>query len=359
MRKVWIVPLVSLLVFTVVGFVSQHGLVISIEAAPPSTETPESVNGDDPGGFPLVTQTYLGYNLATAPNAPILLRQAPFVPYDEVDQRLVQGNVQHRLVDSTELLHFTPNFNVETKSTPELILTESSSPTEAEIADSFVLTTLDELAGGQEYEVPAELDFVAVVIYDRVADSVLAIAHLEPEPVCGEIPKRGALALMDPEDAPKTCVAIDDTSDLNRTGTPPTEVDIDDYHLIVEGMVDNPLNLTFEDLRQYPSTSEVVLLICSGFFADNVEWTGVPLSVLLEDAQINPDYKALRLESGSDGYWVNLEKDEFNPEDIIVAYEVNGGDIPLEHGYPVRVAIKDAYGSKWVKWLKRIEVLEE
>lgn len=356
MRRFLFVGLAFLLIFAVAAIFARGS--VYIEAASPTSETPEPADASD-SGFPLVNQSYLTYNQGTPSDAPILLRQAAFTAYNEDEQQSVWGNVQHRLVEDAEILRLTPNFLVDSESVPELILTESESPTKSDISNSFSFSNLQDLTGVQEYEVPVDQEFSAVVVYDREADSVLAIAQLEPEPVCDEIPKRGALALERPEDAPKTCVAIDDIIELNETGTSPTEVDIEDYRLVVEGMVDNPLNLTFEDLKQYPATSEVVLLICSGFFADNVEWTGVPLSLLFEEAQIDPDYKAIRLESGSDGYWTYLEKDEFKPEDVILAYQVNGEDIPLEHGYPVRVVIKDEYGAKWIKWLKRIEVSEK
>jgi len=102
-----------------------------------------------------------------------------------------------------------------------------------------------------------------------------------------------------------------------------------------------------------------VILICSGFFADNVEWTGTPVSAILEAARPRADFKSLRITSGSDGYWVNLEREDYDFEQVILAYQVNGEDIPLEHGYPVRLVIKDEYGAKWVKWVEHIEVLEK
>jgi len=63
--------------------------------------------------------------------------------------------------------------------------------------------------------------------------------------------------------------------DLHPTGRP-VEVDIDEYRLVVDGLVERPLSLTYEELLSRPQISEVVLLICPGFFWDNAQWTGTP-----------------------------------------------------------------------------------
>ena len=53
---------------------------------------------------------------------------------------------------------------------------------------------------------------------------------------------------------------------------------------MIEGLVETPLSLTYEEVLAYPAVTEVVLLICPGFFADNAEWAGVPVTTLLEEA---------------------------------------------------------------------------
>ena len=360
MRKVWLVLALFLIVSAVVIAFAALNPMSSMEAASQSPETQPAPTAFKSGGsgYPLNEPIEQGYDNHTPDDAPILLRQAPFVAFGD-GERQAWGNVQHRLVGETEILHLTPNFMVAPGFSAEIVLTESDHPSAAEIAKTSALAVLDASGGQQEFEVPSGEDFAAVVIYDRTGDTVLAIAQLEPEPLCGDVPARYALASSTPADAPHVCVAINDTAALNKTGTAPAEVDIDAYRLTVGGAVDNPLTLTFDELKEFPSTSEVVLLICSGFFADNVEWTGVPLSAVLEEAQAEPGYRAIRVESGSDGYYVTLEKSTVRPEDVILAYQVNGQDIPLEHGYPVRLVIRDAYGSKWVKWVKDIEVLPQ
>lgn len=353
-RLVLTVGLIGVILFISLLWLSP----VSTGAGTPPDSTPDASEFASGSGFPVDQEMSYGYDQSTPPGTPILLRQAPLEPYDGREQG-AWGNVQHRLVGGAEIVRLTPNFTVAEERSVSLVLITADAPTEADIASAAVVIDLESPKGAQEYDVPTDLNFNAATVYDPKAKVVLAIARLEPEPVCGDIPVRSALSLKQPEDAPKTCIAIDPTEGLNKTGTTPDEVNIEEYRLVVDGLVDNPLELTFEQLKQYPSTSEVVLLICSGFFADNVEWTGASLAAVLEAAKAAPNFKALRITSGSDGYWVYLEKENYNFDDVILAYQVNGEDIPLEHGYPVRLVIKDEYGAKWVKWVKHIEVLEK
>ena len=172
----------------------------------------------------------------------------------------------------------------------------------------------------------------------------------------------------DPSEVDNSKLPITRVEGLNRTGLPP-EVNIEAYRLKVEGLVENPLSLSYEQLLSYPTVTGVVLLICPGFFADNAEWTGIPVTIILEDAGIKPEatevvFKAI------EGPTLNEYTGEVNTvysrslplEDIMgndgiyLANTVNGQTLPLEHGYPLRVVAKGIYGGYWVKWLEVIEV---
>jgi DMSO/TMAO reductase YedYZ molybdopterin-dependent catalytic subunit len=172
-------------------------------------------------------------------------------------------------------------------------LTQSARPARKDIA-AAPLADVKSPESAQEYDVPKDLDFAAVVIYNRDAGTVAAIARLQPEPACAVVPERSSLARQRPSQAPMICLTINEIAELNRTGTPPDTVDIASYRLAVQGEVDNPLSLSYEDLEKFPPTSQVVLLICGGVFADTAEWTGVPLSAVLEQARVRPDYRTIR-----------------------------------------------------------------
>ena len=290
-------------------------------------------------------------------DSPILLRQAAFQAYNP-DPQGAWGDVQHRRVPGGEVLRLAPSFKARPGPTLKIVLTASPAPTLKEIDAAPTLAKLDSLTGPQEYPVPADQAFGAVVIYNWQEGTVAAIAPLKPEPTCDTIPTRGNLARTPLETAPDTCLAIQTAADLNRTAAPPDNLDVGAYRLTVTGQVEKPLSLSYADLKQYPTTSQVLLLICSGVFADTAEWTGVPLSALMEQAGVKPDFKSVRFQS-VDNYWGTLDRKEFKPEDIMIAYKVNGEDLPPAHGYPMRVAIRNVYGSKWVKWVSKVEFLDK
>jgi DMSO/TMAO reductase YedYZ molybdopterin-dependent catalytic subunit len=159
---------------------------------------------------------------------------------------------------------------------------------------------------------------------------------------------------MHPADVDNSTLPITPVEELNRTGKP-QEYDLDDYRLVVDGLVENPLSLSYEDLLSRPEVTETVLLICPGFVWDNATWTGTPLSLILEEAGVSPEATKVRFVAG-DGYRQTLSLEYAMADGVFLAYEVNGETLPTEHGYPIRLVVRHQYGSKWVKWLESIEV---
>jgi len=158
-----------------------------------------------------------------------------------------------------------------------------------------------------------------------------------------------------PADVDNSTLPITPVEELHHTGRT-QEYDLDTYRLVVDGLVENPLSLSYDEVLSFPQVTETVLLICPGFFWDNAEWTGTPLSLILEEAGLSPDASTVRLTAG-DGYSQNLSLEEAMADGVFLAYEVNGGTLPPDHGYPIRLVARHQFGSRWVKWVERIEVL--
>jgi DMSO/TMAO reductase YedYZ molybdopterin-dependent catalytic subunit len=95
-----------------------------------------------------------------------------------------------------------------------------------------------------------------------------------------------------------------------------------------------------------------VLLICSGFFYDYLEWEGVPLQTLLEKAGTS-DYARVTFTS-VDGYSAGFKKQEVQSSLILVALKGNGVPLPRAHGFPARLVAEDFFGNRWVKYLTAI-----
>ena len=142
--------------------------------------------------------------------------------------------------------------------------------------------------------------------------------------------------------------------ELGITGTA-QDVNITEYRLIVNGLVEEPLSLSYEDILSYPSITEVVVLVCPDVFVDVAEWTGVPLMTILAEAGIRPEASQVFFHA-IDGYSRRLSLEHINTSGVFLAYGVNGQKLPPEHGFPLRVVDKDSDGSFWVKWLQQIEI---
>src|SRR5690348_5046235 len=159
------------------------------------------------------------------------------------------------------------------------------------------------------------------------------------------------------------------------------------YQLAIDGAVGNPLSFTVQDLKNMPSVKHVATLECAGngraFLAPrvrgvqwelgavgNAEWTGVSLASLLDRACLQDDVCEIVLEGADRGTPSDLPRDS-EPiafarsisrakairGDVLVAYEMNGQELPLEHGYPVRAIVPGHYGMASVKWLTHIEAV--
>jgi hypothetical protein len=278
------------------------------------------------------------------------------------DQQGAWGTVWHVNVDGKAMLRFAEDFRAVNGPALEVILTESTEPTRQEIAEGYKLVAdLKALEGTQEYQIPSDIEldsYQTVAIYGRDLDAVWATAELPeifPEPAPTPMYTKEELIHMDPAEVGETGLPITPVEKLNRTGRP-AEIDIEKYRLVVDGAVENPLSLSYEDILAYPEKTDVVLLVCPGVFVDNAQWSGVPVSLILEEANPKPGAKEVRFYAGS--YRSVLTLEEAQREGTYLAHHVNGQGLPEEHGFPLRLVAEGKYGSRWVKWLDRIEVLE-
>lgn len=149
-----------------------------------------------------------------------------------------------------------------------------------------------------------------------------------------------------------------------------------DYRLMINGLVDKPLVFTYEDLERFPRSSGVYFCECAANtgmewagaqlngaqfthgMIHNMEYVGVSLRTLLEEAGIRPEAKWIYVEgadASSNGRSIPIEK---ALDDCMVAFKANGEALRKEHGYPARLVVPGWEGNLWVKWLRRIELLD-
>ncbi len=157
------------------------------------------------------------------------------------------------------------------------------------------------------------------------------------------------------------------------------------WRLTLDGEVARPLALTYDALRALPSKTLLVTLECAGNgrraldppaegepfgygVASTAEWTGVPLRTVLEAAGLRPTAREV-LFVGADGgpnpeaggatmaFERSLPVERAMHPDTLLAYAMNGEELPIAHGFPLRVLVPGWYGVAAVKWLVRITVL--
>jgi DMSO/TMAO reductase YedYZ molybdopterin-dependent catalytic subunit len=133
------------------------------------------------------------------------------------------------------------------------------------------------------------------------------------------------------------------------------------WRLKIDGLVDRPMELTYDDLRALPASEGYYTLMCisnevGGDLWGNAYWRGVKLGYLLEQAGVHADgFKAVF--SAADDYKDSVMLDRALHPDTLLAWEMNGAPLAREHGFPARLLIPGIYGMKNVKWLSGISIV--
>ena len=136
-------------------------------------------------------------------------------------------------------------------------------------------------------------------------------------------------------------------------------LDGETYRLTVDGLVENPLTLSYDDLLSYPMESRLVYLNCVegwGFWA---KWTGPRLTDIFEDARVKPEAKTVILHCADELGYTSLKLDYILKKDIIIALKLNDITLPPDRGFPFQVVAEGKFGYKWAKWVTRIELSSE
>ncbi|MBX6315301.1 MAG: sulfite oxidase [Isosphaeraceae bacterium] len=174
-----------------------------------------------------------------------------------------------------------------------------------------------------------------------------------------------------------------------RTHFEAPEIEAKSWKLAVEGEVEHPFELSYDELRRMPSQTVTVLLECSGngrVFLEppqvgirwelgavgTAQWKGVPLAAVLERAGVKPNAVEVILEGADKGefqdpnpktpgvipYARSLPLAKAKAPEVLLAYEMNGEPLPPRHGHPVRAVVAGWYGMASVKWLRRVIVVD-
>ena len=136
----------------------------------------------------------------------------------------------------------------------------------------------------------------------------------------------------------------------------PQIVDKETYQLQVNGLVENPMNYSYDDLLStYPHYKKVVTLDCVEGWSVTILWEGIRIADILET--VNPNVTATTLIFRAyDGYSTSLPLNFTRDNDILLAYKMNNVTLPAERGFPFQLVAESKWGYKWIKWVTDIEI---
>ena len=132
------------------------------------------------------------------------------------------------------------------------------------------------------------------------------------------------------------------------------------YRLRVDGLVDAPLDLSYDDVRTHLPQTELQrdFQCVTGWRVHDVRWAGVRLRDVLDRAALRPTATHVRVWSFDGTYTETLTVEQARRDDVLVAHTMEGTPLESQHGGPVRLYVAPMYGYKSLKWLERIEVTD-
>lgn len=142
----------------------------------------------------------------------------------------------------------------------------------------------------------------------------------------------------------------------------PPVVDVNTWRLIVDGLVDNPLSLTLDDIRKRPSVTQAITLECisnpvGGDLISSGIWTGVRLKDILQQAGMKTNVKQVYMEA-ADGFYESITPADIQDDRTLLVYDMDGQSLSAEHGYPLRIYIPNRHGMKMPKWITHLKGID-
>jgi DMSO/TMAO reductase YedYZ molybdopterin-dependent catalytic subunit len=139
----------------------------------------------------------------------------------------------------------------------------------------------------------------------------------------------------------------------------PQQVDVEDYHLEITGLVGNPQTYTYDEvISNNQPHKKVVTLNCVEGWSATILWEGLLVKDLLTQASPFPNAKVVIFHA-YDGYTTSLPIDYIMDNNIIMAYKMNEIVLPPERGFPFQLVAESKWGYKWIKWVTEIELSDD
>jgi len=140
------------------------------------------------------------------------------------------------------------------------------------------------------------------------------------------------------------------------------KVDKENWRLVIDGLVENPISLRLDEIKAMPAVEEVRTLECignpvGGALIGTVAWKGIYLQTLLKDIKLKPAAIRAKFEAADD-YSTAVDLAWLFQPNTMLIYEMNGEPLTPDHGYPLRILMPGLYGQKNPKWLTHLEFID-
>jgi DMSO/TMAO reductase YedYZ molybdopterin-dependent catalytic subunit len=136
------------------------------------------------------------------------------------------------------------------------------------------------------------------------------------------------------------------------------QIDPTTFRLVIDGAVHQPMQLSLGDIKKMPRRSMVIRHVCVEGWAAIVQWGGVSLRDLIALAQPQNTARYVYFESG-DGYYNSWDMPSALHPQTLLAYQMNGQPLSIDHGAPLRLAAPIKLGYKQSKWVTRVTLLNQ
>ena len=138
----------------------------------------------------------------------------------------------------------------------------------------------------------------------------------------------------------------------------PQYINTDVYTLTIDGLIEQPISLTYDEVLDNQKYTKVVTLHCVEGWSVDILWEGILLADLFEAVDIQESADTVIFHS-EDGYSTALPLQTIMDRQLMIAYKMNGVVLPPERGFPFQLVAEDKLGYKWIKWITRIELSDD
>jgi DMSO/TMAO reductase YedYZ molybdopterin-dependent catalytic subunit len=132
-----------------------------------------------------------------------------------------------------------------------------------------------------------------------------------------------------------------------------------DWRLVVDGLAARPASFSLADLKTFPTSTQITLIACEEGWSYIAEWTGVPLSHILHQVGTSPQVRYVVYRTVQPDWWESIDMaDALHPQ-TLVTFGMNGGELPVPFGGPLRMRVPRQLGYKSLKYINRLTLTDD